>query len=82
MVDIAFDPSEFTIKSNTPTEVDLSNSGALPHNFSIDKLDIGVDLGPGKATTFTIDAPAGTYEYYCNVPGHKDAGMVGTLTVA
>jgi outer membrane protein assembly factor BamB/plastocyanin len=82
MVDIAFDPSEFTIKSNTPTEVDLSNSGALPHNFSIDKLDNSVDLGPGKATTFTIDAPAGTYEYYCNVPGHKDAGMVGTLTVA
>lgn len=24
---------------------------------------------------------AGTYEYYCTVPGHKEAGMVGTLTV-
>ncbi|HET9661851.1 MAG TPA: PQQ-binding-like beta-propeller repeat protein [Thermomicrobiales bacterium] len=81
MVDIAFDPSELTISADTPTQVDLSNSGVLPHNFSIDELDISVDLAPGKATTFTIDAPAGTYEYYCNVPGHKDAGMVGTLTV-
>ena len=28
-----------------------------------------------------INAPPGTYEYYCNVTGHKEAGMVGTLIV-
>jgi uncharacterized cupredoxin-like copper-binding protein len=25
---------------------------------------------------------AGSYEFYCTVPGHKDAGMKGTLTVS
>ena len=30
--------------------------------------------------TFT-PAQAGTYVYYCDTPGHKDAGMKGTLTV-
>lgn len=29
---------------------------------------------------FTPTQP-GTYEFYCSVPGHKDAGMKGTLTV-
>ena len=28
-----------------------------------------------------INAPAGEYEFYCNIPGHKEAGMVGKLTV-
>lgn len=23
----------------------------------------------------------GTYEFYCTVPGHREAGMVGTLIV-
>ena len=51
------------------------------HNFSIDELDIDVDIAPGATEEVVINAPAGTYEFYCNVPGHKAAGMLGTLTV-
>jgi hypothetical protein len=28
-----------------------------------------------------VNAPAGTYTFICDVPGHEEAGMVGTLTV-
>jgi uncharacterized cupredoxin-like copper-binding protein len=28
-----------------------------------------------------INLPAGTYQFWCTVPGHRDAGMTGTLTV-
>jgi uncharacterized cupredoxin-like copper-binding protein len=35
----------------------------------------------GGTATLTVDLPAGTYEYYCDVPGHRQAGMIGTLTV-
>ena len=59
----------------------IPNDGAAPHNFSIDELGIDVDLAPGETQETVINAPAGEYEYYCNVPGHKEAGMVGTLIV-
>ena len=61
--------------------VRLPNQGATLHNFSIDELGISVDIAPGATEEVVINAPAGEYEYYCNVPGHKPAGMDGTLTV-
>ena len=80
-VDIAFNPEALTIPANTDVVVLLPNNGAAQHNFSIDALQISVDQAPGQTDQkVTINAPAGTYEYYCNVPGHKQAGMVGTLT--
>ncbi len=81
-VDIAFEPKQVEIPAGTDVTVALPNEGAAPHNFSIDELKIKVDLPSGeKDAKTTINAPAGTYEYYCDVPGHKEAGMVGTLTV-
>ncbi len=79
--DIFFDPKELTIPANVAVTLTLPNEGAAPHNFSIDELDISVDQAPGETHEIEINAPAGTYEFYCNVPGHKEAGMVGTLTV-
>ena len=79
--DIYFEPSEVTIPANTDVTVNLPNEGVTPHNFSIDALGIDVDIAPGATEQVVINAPAGEYEYYCNVPGHKQAGMLGTLTV-
>jgi uncharacterized cupredoxin-like copper-binding protein len=79
--DIYFEPSELSIPAGTDVTVSLPNEGVTPHNFSIDELGISVDISPGATEETVINAPAGTYEYYCNVPGHKQAGMVGTLTV-
>jgi uncharacterized cupredoxin-like copper-binding protein len=61
--------------------VRVPNKGAALHNVSIDDLGISVDIAPGATERVVINAPAGTYEYDCNVPGHKPAGMDGTLTV-
>ena len=79
--DIYFEPSEVTIPANTDVTVNLPNDGVTPHNFSIDELGISIDQAPGSTEETVINAPPGTYEYYCNVPGHKAAGMVGTLIV-
>ena len=79
--DIYFEPEQLSIPADTDVTVSLPNVGAALHNFSIDELGIDVDIAPGATEETLINAPAGTYEYYCNVPGHKPAGMVGTLTV-
>jgi plastocyanin len=79
--DIYFEPAELSIPADTDVTVQLPNEGVTPHNFSIDELGIDVDIAPGATEETVINAPAGTYEYYCNIPGHKPAGMVGTLTV-
>jgi nitrite reductase (NO-forming) len=40
-------------------------------------------VGPGTKTSLTFTADkAGDFEYFCDLPGHKAAGMVGKLTVA
>jgi len=81
LLDIRFDPKNLTIPANTDVTITMTNKGVAPHNFSIDALHIDQDVNPGETKTVTVNAPAGSYQFYCNVPGHKEAGMVGTLTV-
>lgn len=79
--DIYFEPNEITIPANTDVTVTLPNEGVALHNFAISELDIDVDIPPGDTEEVVINAPAGEYEFICNVPGHKAAGMVGILIV-
>jgi nitrite reductase (NO-forming) len=78
--DIYFDPAEIKVKAGKVKFV-LPNEGAAEHDFSIDELNVQVNMPAGTTQTVEVDLPAGTYQYYCNIPGHKDAGMVGTLVV-
>jgi plastocyanin len=80
--DIAFDVTTLTAKAGQTVNVTYINDGALDHTFKIDNVVEEQKIAAGATTTFSFTAPAaGTYTYYCNVAGHKEAGMVGTLTV-
>lgn len=81
-IDIAFDTDAITAKPGDT--IVLTNEGFLQHDFVVDEL--GLDSGlanNGDTLTVTIpeDAEPGDYEFYCSVPGHKEAGMFGTLTI-
>ncbi|CAN5568184.1 hypothetical protein BH09CHL1_BH09CHL1_32650 [soil metagenome] len=83
MHDTFFDPTAITIPSNTATTIHIVNEGATTHNFSIPTLNVSIDLDAGASADVEIPATAaGEYDFDCNIPGHKEAGMVGKLTVS
>ncbi|MCC6792754.1 MAG: cupredoxin domain-containing protein [Thermomicrobiales bacterium] len=83
MVDIAFAPTEITVPANTDVTINLVNNGVSTHNFHIDELGVNSgDYAGGQTGTVTFNSGApGEYEFFCSVPGHKEAGMVGKLIV-
>lgn len=79
--DVSWSVKEATAKPGDT--ITIKNTGILQHDFVIDELGIKLELAGGESGTVTIpaDAKPGTYTYYCSVPGHKESGMTGTLTV-
>ncbi len=61
----------------------LPNVGGSAHNFSIDELGISEDMPVNETVSVQIppETAPGTYVFYCDVPGHLQAGMVGNLIV-
>lgn len=60
----------------------VTNRDGFAHSFDVDALGIHVPLA-ATSTTFVAINPtaAGPLQFYCAVPGHKDAGMVGAISV-
>lgn len=79
---LAFEPSELSAPAGTVT-VELTSEEAVEHTFVVEEADdtVVATAAPGETDTGTIDLEAGDYTFYCDVPGHREAGMEGTLTV-
>jgi uncharacterized cupredoxin-like copper-binding protein len=73
---LKFDPDALTAPAGE-VRVVHENKGSTTHSFVLDGQDFKlVDDDEGE-----IDLAAGEYVFYCDVPGRRDAGMEGTLTV-
>jgi len=77
---VAFEPKTLLANSGAITFA-VHNKDLFWHTFTIDALHINVDTPIGGRRRITATIAPGTYEYYCRVPGHRAAGMHGTLTV-
>jgi plastocyanin len=60
--------------------IKYENTSGVPHNIAIDGKG-KTPIEPKGTATFSATYAPGTYTYYCQVPGHAQAGMKGTLTV-
>ena len=82
--EMKFEPATITVPAGQPATISVQNVGTVAHDFSIRGLgqdvSLVVDAGKTATTTFT-PTTAGTYEIYCNQPGHEAAGMKGSLVV-
>lgn len=82
--DIGWTQTELTVPAGGTIE--MTNSGVTEHNFAVEGYndDSPVDLPVGgEAVEWAIpaDLTPGDYVFYCEVPGHRQAGMEGTLTI-
>jgi plastocyanin len=66
-------PGQITVK--------MTNKSGTPHDIVIDGKGKGEVVQGGGTSQFSADFTAGTYTFYCSVPGHRQAGMQGKLTV-
>jgi len=62
-------------------EIVMPNPSSSPHNIAIKGGPTGPVVEQGGRSAFKFNAKAGSYEYYCSVPGHEAGGMKGTLQV-
>ena len=66
-------PGQITVK--------MANKSGTPHDIVIDGKGKGEIVQNGGVSQFQADFTAGSYTFYCSVPGHRQAGMQGKLTV-
>jgi plastocyanin len=80
---LLFEEEELSAKAGKVT-IDFDNPAAIEHNVVIEqdgKEIAGIEPITESEKSFSADLEAGSYMYVCTVPGHEEAGMVGTLTV-
>lgn len=68
----------------TDITFELTCESAAEHNVVIEETgdEVVAECAPGETGTGSTTLEAGDYTFYCSIPGHRAAGMEGTLTVA
>lgn len=87
--ELSFKPSKLQVKipagkSSIKVTLKYRNTGSTTHDIAIKGrgvAKVGKDADPGTGTAVTATLRAGSYTYYCTIPGHEAAGMKGTLKV-
>jgi uncharacterized cupredoxin-like copper-binding protein len=81
---LAYTTTEATAKAGK-VAIDFNNPQGLTHDVAIESSS-GEEVGKTEliaegSDSTTVNLKPGTYHFYCTVPGHREAGMEGTLTV-
>jgi plastocyanin len=79
---LAFDQTELTAPAGEVT-IHLTNDAQIPHNVEVEGNGVEEvsDTVTGADTSLAVTLEPGEYVFYCAVPGHREGGMEGTLTV-
>jgi plastocyanin len=81
---LSFDSKQLSAKAGSVT-ITFANGAPIEHNLTVSQGATVLAATPtftGASKTLTITLKPGTYTFYCSVPGHRQAGMEGTLTIS
>ena len=81
---LSFDTETLEADAGT-IAIDYTNPSPVPHDVAIEADGATVAQGEvvtdGGTSTAEADLESGAYAFFCSVPGHREAGMEGELTV-
>ena len=81
---LSYNTKQLAARAGTVTIV-MANMSPVEHNVTVAQGTTVLGATPtftGGTKTLTLKLKPGTYTFYCSVPGHRQAGMEGTLTVS
>jgi plastocyanin len=82
---LKWQPNVVLAKPGDKITLQLRNNGNTDHTFISPGLGLNSaqEDAPGKTVPVTFTAPSapGAYQFWCNIPGHAEAGMVGEVIV-
>jgi plastocyanin len=80
---LSYTTKQISAKAGSVT-ITFSNASPVEHNVTIARGSTVLGATPtftGGSKALTLTLQPGTYTFYCTVPGHRQAGMEGTLSV-
>jgi plastocyanin len=81
---LSFEPKQLSAKAGSVT-IEFTNTSPVEHNVTVAQGATVLASTPtftGASRTLTLTLKPGSYVFYCTVPGHRQAGMEGTLKVS
>ena len=78
--DLGFTPAAITVEATGTYEVKFTNTGSILHDVTFAD-GTKIEAQAGESATGTVTVPAGGIAFVCNIPGHADAGMKGSVTI-
>lgn len=75
-----FSATTITADHGTVT-VDFTNNDLFWHTFTVPALGVDIRTPVKGHSQVSFNAPSGSYEFFCAIPGHKSIGMRGTLII-
>ncbi len=81
--EFSFEPDEIQVHEGETVRLKLINAGSLSHNIHLEGVPVEtetVQSGSTATVRFTAQS-AGTVQFFCDVPGHEQAGMTGRIAV-
>jgi plastocyanin len=78
---LKFDQKDYTAKAGDVT-IDYVNDGSQAHTLVVENKGCKLSVNSrGASDKGTVNLVPGTYKIFCDIPGHRSAGMEATLTV-
>jgi len=78
-----FSPSTIEVNKGDTVKITFISTD-LSHNFVIENYNVGTSIlskSESQTIQFVVDK-AGTFTFYCSIPGHRQEGMIGKLIVS